>query len=153
MNSSRKYKKRVYHSTEGCIALPDYLNQPPALSNAVHTALCDIPFAALQLAFGVPRGIQGYAAQRCFSAPGRGSNADEALATDEGLNWRKAPGEFGIGGRYPVKEVFAAAAGTWRGVFPDPSPLSTHAQALEAPGMVNLVVRHKKTLSRCEGEG
>ncbi len=45
-------------------------------------------------------------------------NADEALATDEGLNWRKAPGEFGIGGRYPVKEVFAAAAGTWRGAAP-----------------------------------
>ena len=45
-------------------------------------------------------------------------SADEALATDEGLNWRQSPGEFGIGGRYPVKEVFTAAADTWRGAPP-----------------------------------
>jgi hypothetical protein len=42
--------------------------------------------------------------------------AEEALATTEGLNWRKSPSDFGIGGRYPVKEVFAAAAATWKGV-------------------------------------
>lgn len=41
--------------------------------------------------------------------------AEEALATTEGLNWRKTPSEVGIGGRYPVKEVFAAAQATWKG--------------------------------------
>ena len=45
----------------------------------------------------------------------------EALATTEGLNWRKSPSDFGIGGRYPVKEVFAAAQATWRGECSLPS--------------------------------
>ena len=42
-------------------------------------------------------------------------HADEAIQTDEGLSWRQAPGDFGIGGRYPVKEVFSAAHDAWRG--------------------------------------
>lgn len=43
---------------------------------------------------------------------------DEAMDTLEGAQWRKSPGDFGIGGRYPVKEVFAAAAATWQGESP-----------------------------------
>lgn len=44
--------------------------------------------------------------------------ADEALQTLEGARWRQSPGDFGIGGRYPVKEVFGAAAATWQGEAP-----------------------------------
>lgn len=44
--------------------------------------------------------------------------ADEALQTLEGARWRQSPGDFGIGGRYPVKEVFGAAAATWQGESP-----------------------------------
>lgn len=46
--------------------------------------------------------------------------ADEALQTLEGSRWRQSPGDFGIGGRYPVKEVFAAAAATWQGESSSP---------------------------------
>ena len=41
--------------------------------------------------------------------------ADEALQTTEGSSWRDNPGDFGIGGRYPVKEVFSAAYEAWKG--------------------------------------
>ena len=41
--------------------------------------------------------------------------ADEALQTTEGSSWRDKPGDFGIGGRYPVKEVFSAAYEAWKG--------------------------------------
>ena len=43
------------------------------------------------------------------------SCADEAILTGEGKSWRQAPSDFGIGGRYPVKEVFSAALDAWRG--------------------------------------
>ncbi len=42
-------------------------------------------------------------------------HADEASQTGEGLSWRQAPSDFGIGGRYPVKEVFSAAYEAWKG--------------------------------------
>ncbi len=43
-------------------------------------------------------------------------HADEASQTGEGVSWRQAPSDFGIGGRYPVKEVFSAAYEAWKGV-------------------------------------
>ncbi|CAL8464228.1 g3763 [Coccomyxa elongata] len=63
----------------------------------------------------------------------QGMRQDEALQTLEGARWRQSPGDFGIGGRYPVKEVFGAAAATWQDV-------------LEAPGRQHLVVTHKSIL-------
>ncbi|EIE24914.1 phosphoglycerate mutase-like protein [Coccomyxa subellipsoidea C-169] len=63
----------------------------------------------------------------------QGMRQDEALQTLEGSHWRKSPSDFGIGGRYPVKEVFAAAAATWQDI-------------LEAPGQQHLVVTHKSIL-------
>ena len=42
-------------------------------------------------------------------------HADEASQTGEGVSWRQAPSDFGIGGRYPVKEVFSAAYEAWKG--------------------------------------
>ncbi|BDA49348.1 probable phosphoglycerate mutase GpmB [Coccomyxa sp. Obi] len=63
----------------------------------------------------------------------QGMRQDEALQTLEGTRWRQSPGDFGIGGRYPVKEVFGAAAATWQDV-------------LEAPGRQHLVVTHKSIL-------
>jgi hypothetical protein len=50
------------------------------------------------------------------------SCADEAILTGEGKSWRLAPSDFGIGGRYPVKEVFSAALDAWRGTACRPFP-------------------------------
>ena len=49
--------------------------------------------------------------------------AEEASQTGEGVSWRQAPSDFGIGGRYPVKEVFSAAYEAWKGKSHAAGPL------------------------------
>ncbi|CAL5226987.1 g9875 [Coccomyxa viridis] len=63
----------------------------------------------------------------------QGMSQDEASQTGEGVSWRQAPSDFGIGGRYPVKEVFSAAYEAWKDI-------------LEADGTQHLVVTHKSIL-------